>query len=524
VTAAVLLRRMLAVPLLLVTAFQATRTAAADEDWRSYNHRLNGNRYSTLDQINTGNVGQLQERCRVRLADTGSLSTGPLLVNGVLYVTMNDLTVALDPTDCRVRWRSEYASEEPEVLPNNRGVACLSGRLFRGTGDGRVLALDAATGRELWRRKIGDPTQGEFVSAAPLAWNGRVFVGLSGGELGIRGRMVALDALSGATLWTFDLVPGPGEYGSGTWAGDSWRHGGGATWSSYALDENTGELFVSVDNPAPAFNRRVRGGDNLFTDSVVALDSRTGRRLWHLQLRRHDTRDYGASAPAVLIEVNGRSLLAQGSKDGYLYVIDRHTHHLVHRTAVTTIGTGDADPTPRGEWVCPGISGGFLYNSPAVDPQNDRLISGTVDWCSTLYRDPSPPRYQPRREFVGGRQEHTGLASGWVTSVSAVTGRVAWRFHTDAPVFAAVTTTAGGVTFTGDHAGLLYALRTADGALLWRHQTSGSIAGGIITYQIGSEQYLAVTSGSATLSPSAAAGPPSIVVFALPNDRTTPRE
>jgi outer membrane protein assembly factor BamB len=174
--------------------------------------------------------------------------------------------------------------------------------------------------------------------------------------------------------------------------------------------------------------------------------------------------------------------------------------------------------------VCPGISGGFLYNSPSFDPHNDRLISGSVDWCSTLHRDSSPPRYQPGREFSGGRQEHTGLASGWVTSVSAVTGNVVWRFHTDAPVFAAVTTTAGGVSFTGDHAGRLYALRTDDGALLWSHETGGSIAGGIITYQIGKRQYLAVTSGTATLSPPAAAGPPSIIILGLSGGSTGSRE
>ena len=539
---AVSVQRTLALPLVVILGFFPARTlraevgeavraastdlpsAADDDDWRSYNHRLSGIRYSTLTQINSGNVDQLRELCRARLVDAGSLSTGPLMVDGVLYVTMNNLTVALDPTDCRIRWKSEYAPDEPEVLPNNRGVAYLSGTLFRGTGDGRVIAADAANGRELWRTKIGDPSMGEFVSAAPVAWDGIVFAGLSGGELGVRGRMMALDAVSGAKLWTFDLIPGPGQYGSNTWAGNSWQHGGGATWSSYALDETTGELFVSVDNPAPAFNRMPRAGDNLYTDSLVALDARTGRRLWHIQLRKHDTRDYGVSAPAVLMTVNGRSLIAQGSKDGYLYIIDRQTHHLVHRTPVTTVAPGEADPTPRGIRVCPGISGGFLYNSPSFDPHNDRLISGSVDWCSTLHRDSSPPRYQPGREFSGGRQEHTGLASGWVTSVSAVTGNVVWRFHTDAPVFAAGTTTAGGVSFTGDHAGRLYALRTDDGALLWSHETGGSIAGGIITYQIGKRQYLAVTSGTATLSPPAAAGPPSIIILGLSGGSTGSRE
>ncbi len=494
-----------------------------DSEWRSYNHRLSGVRYSDLSQINVDNVSRLEEVCRLELAPMGSLSAGPILVDGRLYVTTDDMTLAINAQDCSLIWRAQYVPEQAEVLPNNRGVAYGAGRLYRGTGDGRLVSYDARTGREVWRKKIGDPLIGEFASAAPVAWKGMVFMGLSGGELGVRARMMAFDAASGRKLWTFDLIPGPGQTGAGTWAGDSWKHGGGATWSSYSIDEKTGELFVSVDNPAPAFAGQSRAGDNLFTDSLVALDARTGRLRWHVQLLKHDRRDYGASAPAVLMSVRDRSLIAQGSKDGHLYIIDRRTHRVVSRTAVTTVSDGDAEPTPQGTVVCPGISGGFLYNSPSFDPRTDVLISGTVDWCSTLYLDPAPPTYAPRQEFAGGRQEHVGAGSGWVTSISAATGKVLWTFHTAAPVFAAVTSTAGGVTFTGDHAGRLYAFRTADGALLWEQKTAGSIAGGVITYQNGSRQYLAVTSGKGALSPVAAAGPPTIIIFGLAGHNPTRR-
>jgi len=498
-----------------VLSFAAAESLADDSEWPSYNHRLSGVRYSDLAQINVDNVSRLEEVCRLELAPMGSLSAGPILVDGRLYVTTDDMTLAINARDCSLLWRAQYLAEQAEVLPKNRGVAYWAGRLYRGTGDGRLVSYDARTGREVWRKKIGDPLVGEFASAAPVAWKGMVFTGVSGGELGVRGRMMAFDAASGRKLWTFDLIPGPGQTGAGTWAGDSWKHGGGATWSSYAVDEKSGELFVSVDNPAPAFNGKSRAGDNLFTDSVVVLDAKSGRLLWYVQLLKHDRRDYGASAPAVLMSVEGRSLIAQGSKDGYLYIIDRRTHRVVSRTAVTTVSAGDAEPTTQGTLVCPGISGGFLYNSPSFDPRTEALISGTVDWCSTLYLDPTPPQYAPRQEFAGGRQEHVGTGSGWVTSISAATGKVLWRFQTAAPVFAAVTTTAGGVTFTGDHDGRLYAFRSADGALLWKHETGGSIAGGVITYQIGSRQYLAVTSGKGALSPAAAAGPPTVFIFGL---------
>lgn len=472
----------------------------------SYNHRLSGIRYSELTQINAGNVNRLEEVCRVELAEGGSMSSGPVLAKGVMYVTTNNLTVALDPTTCAIKWKTEYVPEESVVVPNNRGVAYISGRLFRGTGDGRLVSYDATSGTELWRKKIGNPRIGEFASAAPIAWRSYVFIGLSGGDLGVRGRMMAFDEESGAMRWTFNLIPQPGQFGANTWAGESFKHGGGATWSSYSLDEETGELFVSVDNPAPAFNGRGRAGDNLYTNAVVCIDAKTGRRLWHVQLRRHDTRDYGASAPAVLVTIAGRSLVAQGSKDGFLYLIDRRSHRVAFRTAVTSVGNVE---------ICPGISGGFLYNSPSFDPTTHSLISGTVDWCSRIHVDPAIPHYTAGHEFAGGWQEHIGRSSGWVTSVDALDGHVLWRVHTDAPVFAAVTSTAGGITFTGDHNGELYAFRSSDGALLWHRTTQASIAGGLITYQIASKQYLAVESGTATLSPPSAMGVPTISIYSV---------
>jgi alcohol dehydrogenase (cytochrome c) len=501
-------------------AIAATSVAGAegppgDVDWPAYNHRLSGVRFSDLAQIDSSNVNRLREVCRTELAPAGSLSTGPILAAGLLYVTMNNLTAALDPTSCHVEWKSQYLPDEAEVLPNNRGVAYLDGQVYRGTGDGRLLDYDAKSGRERWRRKMGNPRGGEFASAAPIAWHGRVFLGLSGGDLGVPGRMMSFDASSGRRLWSFDLVAQAGEFGSETWSGNSALRGGGATWSSYTLDEKTRELFVSVDNPAPGFNGSDRLGDNLFTDSVVVLDANTGRRLWHVQLRKHDTRNYGTAAPAVLMTVAGRSLIAQGSKDGYLYVIDRATHAVVYRSPATTIVDDDSAPSVAGIKACPGVSGGYLYNSPSFDPHGQTLISGTVDWCSKLYLDPPRSPSSPPGDFVGGRHEPIGAGRGWVTAMDANDGRILWKRELEAPVFGAVTSTAGGVTFAGDHNGTLYAFNSADGSVLWRQDTGGSVAGGIITYRIGPKQYLATTSGNATLSPASAAKAPTIIIYAL---------
>jgi PQQ-dependent dehydrogenase (methanol/ethanol family) len=491
--------------------------ASVESNWPTYNRELSGIRFSGLAQIQSSNVAELVELCRVQIAETGSISAGPVVIDGIMYVTSDNLTAAISTTSCRLIWKVEYRPDEPEVLPNNRGVAFLAGHLFRGTGDGRLVSYDAITGQERWRVRIGDPGIGEFASAAPVTWNGLVYLGMSGGELGTRGRIMAFDADSGAPRWTFDLVPRSDQFGSNTWAGHSAEHGGGATWSSYTLDPNTGELFVSVDNPSPTFYGSVRAGDNLFTDSLVVLNAATGQRLWHYQLRKHDTFDYGASPPAVLLTIHGRQLIAQGSKDGYLYLIDRKSHRLAYKTPVTTVKEPATRRRSNESEICPGISGGFLYNSPNFDPSTSTLISGTTDWCSKITVDRDAPKYQVRHEYSGGQQEHLGPGSGWITSVDASTGSVAWRFHTDFPVFSAVTSTAGGVTFAGDHGGDFFALRTSDGAVLWKRQVQGSIAGGIITYKVLSKQYVALVAGNAALSPRVGSGPPSVFIYGLPN-------
>lgn len=493
-----------------------------DTDWPFHNRTPDAQRTAPLTQITPENVAGLAEVCRVRLSGPGPLSAGQLLANGILYTTAANSTIALEPTSCEVVWKAIYPFSEGEVYNANRGPAIWQGKLYRGTGDGRLVAYDAMTGHELWRVKAGDPKRGEYVVAAPLAWDGLVYAGIAAGDLGIAGRLMAFDAKTGDKRWSFNLIPVPGEYGNQTWPGDSWKTGGGGTWSTFTLDPATGELFVPVANPAPAFDPSVRRGDNLFTNSALVLDAKTGAYRWHYQALPNDAHDYGVSPPGVLVTLGARKLLAQASKDGHVYMVDRASHKLVWKTPVTTIANFDKEATPEGVRICPGAKGGVEYSAPGYDPASGLLVVGSVDWCYVLVKTPYPP-YQPGMPYLGGRMERgDDNPTGWITALDARTGKVRWKMRTPAPMIGAVTPTASGLTFAGDASGKLYALRTADGKVLWQTDTGGALAGGIITYRIRGRQYVAVSSGNISRSSWAGAtGVPTMIVYALPEALAT---
>ncbi len=495
----------------------AEPAAPGDTDWPYYNHRSDGQRFSDLTEITPANVGTLEEACRVKVSGVGPFSAGPVLVNGMIYLTAWRATMAINPVNCDIVWKALYAPEQDEVYNANRGVAWLDGRIFRGTGDARLIAYDAATGRELWRRKVGEPKGAEYVVAAPVAWNGMVFVGLAGGDFGIAGRIMAFDAATGEPRWSFNTIPHPGEFGHESWPGDTWKTGGGGTWSSFTLDTAKGELFVPVANPAPDFDAKIRKGDNLYTNSFVALDAKTGQRLWHFQARPNDNHDYGIASPPVLVDLGKRQAVAQGSKDGFLYFVDRASHKLIWKTPVTTILNHDADATPEGVKVCPGAKGGVTYNSPAYDPPTGLLIVGSIDWCFKLTSRDFGPHVAGKPYTQGLMERADDSGTGWFHAIDAKTGKIRWRHHAPSPIVAAITPTASGLTFAGDSEGWLYAFRTADGTILHRIQTDGSLAGGLITYQRQGHQYLAVTSGNVSRSSwSAVSGTPTLVVYRLP--------
>ncbi len=496
---------------------------AADVGWPMYNQTYDAQRYSSLQQIDATNVANLKEVCRVRVGELGGFGAGPIVVNGMMYITVGNATLAMNPVDCGIQWKTIYTSDgKPPAGTGNRGVAFAGGRLFRGTGDGRVIALDAATGRELWRTQGADPSVGESISAAPIVWDNKVFIGIAGSELGVHGRILAFDTATGAIRWQFNTIPQGTEFGVDTWKADSWKTGGGGTWSTLSLDPESGELFIPVGNPSPDFflphrDARRKTGANLFSNSVVAVDARTGHLDWYFQATPSDDKDLDQAAAPMLFKLgDGRAALAAASKDGYLRVIDRATHRLIYKLPVTTIRNEDKPVTSKGLETCPGTLGGTQWNGPAYDTKERTIVVGAVDWCSFLRREDSV-EYKAGAPFYGGSiiSLMNPTPSGWLTSVNADTGVVRWKFHAPAPIVSGITPTAGGVTFVGDVAGTFYALRSSDGSVLFRAPTGGGISGGIVTYTISGKQYLAVTSGNLSRTMWVSSGLPHMIIYTV---------
>lgn len=517
------MRELLALSLLGACALTAGSDARAQEatpgaQWLSNNNHLNGERFSPLKDITPTNATQLHEVCRVKIDGPTTFHAGLVVVDGVIYTNTALETVAIDATTCAVRWKYSYEPEEERSSPSSRGLAVLNGRVFRGTGDARLLALDAATGKLLWKTVIGSPEVGESATAAPLAWGGVVYMGISGSELGARGRVMAYDAQTGRELWRFNTIPMGKETGAETWKRPKTaKTGGGGVWGTMSLDVTTGELFVPVGNPWPDIDKAYRPGSNLFTDSIVSLDARTGALLWWHQVTPEDWEDKDlVAAPVLYRDRQARDLLVFAGKDGYVRAIDRDTRREVFHTPVTTIVTSPDAPSKAGIRTCPGYAGGVEWNGPAFDRLNNTLVTGSVDVCFIVKLGTT--QYSTSTVNFGGTVEPDGPATGWVTAIDAETGQVRWKYHAEKPVVAGVTPTAGGVTFTGDLDGNLLVFNSKTGALVDKVQTGGALAGGVVTYEADGKQYVAFASGNVSRNAFGALGVPSVVIMALRGD------
>lgn len=519
----------------------AASAAAPSGDWPTYGGPLTGDRYSPLAQITAANVGQLRQVCAFDAPEAVNFQSGIVAVNGVLYFTLFNNTYAVDGATCQQTWKHTRA-EPNTFLMVNRGVAYSDGRLFRGTGDAHVVAIDATNGQQLWDVAIGDPKSGESTPLAPIAWNGLVFAGNAGGDnFGVRGRVYALDATSGRVVWQFDTVPDSGP-ARATWpkASSANPPSGGATWTSYALDETDGILYVPTGNAAPDFAQALRPGDNLYTNSLLALDAKTGRLLSYVQPLTGDFHDWDLAAPPALITTKGgRRFVAQGSKDGYVYNIDRsnvaaHENggepgQMVVRSKaqVTTRENVDVPlSTERETRFCPGVQGGVEWNGPAYHPGLGLLYVNAIDWCTLVKMQPTAKiKGSPGASWTGaepadgwlfGRHDPATQWKGWVTAFDPESGDVKWKVQTPKPMVAAITATAGGLVFTGDLDGQLLAYDASIGKELWRHATGKAIGGGVISYQAGSKQRIAAATGMNASTWNIKAGPARVVVYALP--------
>jgi alcohol dehydrogenase (cytochrome c) len=489
---------------------------AAFKDWPSYNNTLTSERYVNLDAIDTKNVARLKVLCSFDTGEQTAFQSGLLEVDGALFATTEHDTLSIDANTCKQNWRAhaEFASG---VLKVNRGLAWLDGRVFRGTVDGRVIAYTAKNGKPLWSTVIADPAKGESVPAAPIAWNGMVFIGNAGGDnKGVKGRMYALDAATGHIVWEFYMVPkaqgdaarGPQAPGAGANAG-SWKNAkgmpitGGATWTSYSLDPVKGLLYVPGGNPAPDFAKAAREGDNLFASSVVVLDAKTGALQRHFQLVKRDFHDWDiSSAPVLFLSNAGHRMLAEAPKDGFLYLIDLNDGKTLYRKPVTTVSNAEAPITAQGTRFCPGSQGGAEWNGPAFDPADNLIFTGEVDWCTTVRAAPaaSLASVPLGRSWSGategfGQQDDPKRWGGWITATAADTGELKWQFHAPFPVMGGVTPTSGRLLFFGDMGGNFYAFDAASGKKMWSTDLGGAVAGGVITYDTGQGQKIAVAAG-----------------------------
>ena len=497
-------------------------SASADQapgaDWALYNKTLDAQRYSPLTQINTKNASKLAEVCRLKVADQGTFQAGLIVVDGTMYATTATETFAIDPATCAVKWKHVYHRSQTPILPINRGVAYANGKLFRGTDDGRLIAIDAQTGAQIWLDVVGDARLGEWISSSPVAWNGMVITGTAAGEFGIRGRVMAFDAETGRELWRFYTIPVDKEVGAETWTNTQWAlHGGGGTWSSFTIDPSRDEIFVPIGNPVPDFTPSDRPGQNLFSNCVVVLDSLTGRVKWWYQTKANDAQDHDlAAAPVLYSDKNHQERVAAAGKDGFLHIIDRTTHKLIAKTAVTTVDAEQKAPSTTGVRMCPGPIGGVEWNGPGFDPANQLLFVGSIDYCA-IYTSIPGSTFTPGGLNYGGTWTPTGdPATGWITAVDAGTGKVKWKYHAGSPVVSGITATAGGIVFGGDNLGNFLVFDSQSGEILKKYPTGGSLSGGVITYSISNKQYIAYTSGNISRTVFGAAGRPSIVIMSLP--------
>jgi len=497
------------------------REAASSTDWLYHTHDFRGTRYSPLDQINSSNAGRMQVACIYQLGSTETFVTGPIVYDGVMYVTTARLTIALDAATCDEKWRYSWEPQDGELWPNNRGVAIQDGYVVRGTADGYLLALDAADGRLLWARQVAKPVAGETITMPPMIYEDLVIVGPAGSENNIQGWVGAFRLSDGSPVWRFNTIPKAGEPGFETWQNDPGLPvGGGAVWSPLSLDTERRELYVPVTNPAPDFPAHLRPGKNLYSNSLLALDVRSGRLNWYAQLVPNDDKDWDLTQVSPIIDgmVQGkqRKLIVAAGKDGIVRVLDRDSHQVLHQTVIGTRLNEDTPITPEGTRYCPGILGGIQWNGPAWYPTGNSLYVPSVDWCATGKLE-QEPRMIPGEMYLGGSVELDENSQGFVTAIDAATGEIRWQYRSGQPMVAAVTTTAGGVLFTGENPGSLLVLDANSGKLLYRFNVGGSMSGGVVTYAVKGWQYVGAATGKGSFF-FGGKGAPTIVVFTLPAD------
>ena len=498
--------------------------AAQDkQNWLYASKDYTGARFVELAQITPRNAGQLRAACIYRSNTAGSTQTNPLVYKGVMYLTIDKATVAIDAATCRERWTYNWEQKGSVISPANRGVALKDGRLVRGTADGYLIALDMAKGTLLWSQKIADAKTSQYLSMPPLIYEDLVIYGPAGADWGAKNWIGAFKLATGEQVWRFNLIPDAGEPGAETWTNQASReHGGGSLWTPLSLDVKKGVLYVPVGNPAPDFYPDARPGTNLYTNSAVALDVKTGKLLWYRQFGPNDAndRDLSQVSPLFSATVKGkpRNLLTASGKDGLLRMVDRDSHDVLYELPITTRTDFDKVPVVGGVHGCPGLLGGMEWNGPAYSPPTRTLYVASVDWCGTFTKTDKPPEFTEHAHYYGGAvtPDPREQARGWLQAIDATSGKLRWKQQWPTPLVAGITATSGGMLFTGDLNNDFLAIDASNGKTLYRFNTGGSIGGGVISYEIAGKQYVATTSGVVS-GFFGGSGTSAIIVFALPS-------
>lgn len=498
------------------------------DNWLTYAKGYQGARYSTLSEITTANVARVKRICSVELAPEGSFEGSPVAYGGTLYVTTTTGTFAVNGRTCTKIWSYQYNATDIEAGANNKGVAIGGGRVIRGTTDGHLIALDIKTGDPLWDRKIMDSSTGASAMAAPLIWHDLVFMGMAGGDVGVRGEVAAYHVSDGTKAWSFSTIPMKNETGATSWENSaSAAHGGGGVWTYFTLDPVSGTLYVPVGNPGPDFNSKVRPGSNLFTTGIVALDAATGAPRWSYQTQPNDDHDWDATGSAEFDSANGAKYVAVTSKDGLMHLLDRASGKLLTKTATTTIANVNAPMTYSGTHYCPGVAGGSEWNGAAWSPSAQLIFVNSVDWCVTVKLSKLASitniatgvakAESGAAAFGGGIPIPDPMASahGWTSAIDPTTGQMRWHVNMPTPMLAALTPTAGGLLFTGNLNGDLLALDASSGKTLYSYDTKNAIAGGVITYSADGKQYVAAAGGNTSFVAWSVTGKPTLFIFGL---------
>ncbi len=505
------------------TQQELTNAAASTRDWLYASKDYTGQRFVKLSQINAKNAKDLRPICIIRADSAGPTQTNPLVYKGVMYATVESSIAAIDAATCRTRWVYKWDAKGRVLSPANRGVAIKDGIVVRGTADGYLIALTMDKGQLLWSRQIASAESSQYLSMPPLIYEDMVIYGPAGADWGAKNWVGAFKLTTGEPVWKFNLIPDDNEPGADSWKDPKSRlHGGGSLWTPLALDAGRGIVYLPVGNPAPDFYGEVREGANLYTNSAVALDVRTGKLLWYRQFISNDVHDSDLSqvSPIFSTTFGGktRNVMSVSGKDGMLHLLDRDTRETLFSVEITTRKNIDAPPTVAGVHRCPGLLGGMEWNGPAYNPLTKTLFIAAVDWCGTFTKTADKPEFTQFAHYYGGSvtPDPRDQAKGWLSALDSTTGKVRWKKQWPTPLVAAITATSGGVLFTGDLDSNFLVLDAANGNTLYKFNTGGTVGGGVLTYEIDGKQYVATTSGVVS-GFFGGHGTSAIIVFALHN-------